>query len=199
MELNSPKLKKRNRARTIAVWASCTVVFPAAACLPGCSVYMEATRPTPVDLTKFQTGESRDSVIEQLGTPGGIASEADGASCDSYRLYTHGYGAGGKVPIAVLEGAADVFTLGLAEAITTPVEGATKNQVHTVTFCYTAGKLVRLVDGGQMIASITAPEHAQRSTSASATNPAETSTSAVAGSTVSAGTPLLNASQAEPN
>jgi hypothetical protein len=199
MELNSRKLKIRNGVRTIAVWASCAVLVPAAACLAGCSVYMEATRPTPVDLTQFQTGESRDSVIEQLGSPTATATEADGASCDSYHLYTRGYGAGGKVPIAVLEGAADVFTLGLAEAITTPVEGATKNQVHPVTFCYTGGKLVRLVDRGQVIASTTAPEPAQSSSSALATNPVETSASAVTGSTAGAGSPVLNVSQADPN
>jgi len=36
-----------------------------------------------------------------------------------------------------------VFTLGLAEAVMTPAEGATKNEKHPVTFCYRDQKLTR--------------------------------------------------------
>lgn len=129
------------------------LMLPATATLQGCSVYMESTRPTPVDLSQFQPGETRDSVVERLGTPASVASETDGASCDLYNLYTHGYGAAGKAGIAVLEGAADVFTLGLAEVITTPAEGLTKNQTHPVTFCYRDAKLARVGEDGQEIAS----------------------------------------------
>jgi hypothetical protein len=126
---------------------------------------MEATRPTPVDLSKLEPGQSRDTVVAQLGIPKGTTPEADGASCDSYDLYTRGYGAGGKIPVAFLEGAADVFTLGLAEVITTPVEGATKNQLHPVTICYSGGKLVRVTDSGVIVinGSAEASEPAQAS------------------------------------
>jgi hypothetical protein len=120
--------------------------------LSGCSVYMEATRPTPVDLSQFQPGDTRDSVIQKVGVPLIVSSEADGASCDSYNLYTRGYGAAGKAGIAMLEGAADVFTLGLAEVITTPTEALTKNETHPVTFCYRDSKLARVSEGGQEIA-----------------------------------------------
>jgi hypothetical protein len=41
---------------------------------------MEATRPTPVDLTKYQVGQSRDSVISRVGAPQGTTQYADGAS-----------------------------------------------------------------------------------------------------------------------
>jgi len=74
----------------------------------------ESTRPTPVDLNEYQEGMSRDAVLEKLGAPDTSAVEANGMSCDFYKLYTKGYGAGGKIPIALAEGAADVFTLGLA-------------------------------------------------------------------------------------
>jgi hypothetical protein len=112
--------------------------------LAQCSVYMEATRPTPVDLTEFQEGATRDSVLEKLGSPQSTATESDGASCDFYKLYTKGYGAGGKIPIAVAEGAADFFTLGLAEVVLTPTEGVTKNELHPVAFCYKDQKLARV-------------------------------------------------------
>jgi hypothetical protein len=116
--------------------------------LTGCSVYMESTRPTPVDLSQFQPGQNRDFVLEQLGAAQSTVVESDGASCDYYKLYTRGYGAGGKIPIAIVEGAADVFTLGLAEAVTTPAEGATKNEQHPVTFCYKDERLLRVVQAG---------------------------------------------------
>jgi hypothetical protein len=109
-----------------------------------CSVYMEATRPTPIDLNDYQEGMTRDAVLEKLGAPDSTAAESDGTSCDFYKLYTRGYGAGGKIPIAVAEGAADVFTLGLAEIVLTPTEGVTKNEKHPVAFCYKDQKVVRV-------------------------------------------------------
>jgi hypothetical protein len=114
-----------------------------------CSVYMESTRPTPVDLSEFEPGQTRDSVLERLGSPQGTVTESDGASCDLYELYTHGYGAGGKIPIAIAEGAADVFTLGLAEVLLTPTEGVTENAKHPVTFCYKDQKIVRIRESGR--------------------------------------------------
>jgi len=96
---------------------------------------MEANRPEPVDLTKFVPGEKKFDVLAELGNP--VASAQDGPNaCDIYKLYTHGPQGIGKGAIAAGEIVADVFTLGLAEVIFTPVEAATKNSKHTVVFCY---------------------------------------------------------------
>src|SRR5277367_1572141 len=129
--------------------------------LSGCSVYMEATRPTPVDLSQFQPGDTHDSVVDKLGDPLSAKTDANGASCDHYNLYTHGYGAGGKAGIAVLEGAADVFTLGAAELLLTPVEIVSKNETHPVTFCYRDSKLAQINEDGHEIASSGARAPAQ--------------------------------------
>ena len=102
----------------------------------GCSVYMEATRPTPVDLGKFHPGDSRSSVTQELGSPVTTSKGAGGTICDLYLLYTKGYGVAGKAPIAVTELAADVFTIGLAEIVLSPTEAATRNEKRTVWFCY---------------------------------------------------------------
>ena len=112
--------------------------------LGACSPVLEATRPTPTNLSQFQTGDARDSVVQRLGPPLTTNSAPDGASCDLYQLYTRGYGAGGKAPIMLAETAADVVTLGLAEVILTPTEGVTRNEKHPVTFCYRDGKLLRV-------------------------------------------------------
>jgi hypothetical protein len=109
----------------------------------GCSVFMEANRPTPIDLHKFMLGGSRHSVLQQLGTPVDSVVRSDGTNCDSYLLYTKGYGNGGKAGVALLEGAADALTLGASEIVLTPTEALTRNKKHPVEFCYASGKLVR--------------------------------------------------------
>jgi len=103
----------------------------------GCSTYLEATRPEPVDLDKFTLGEARINVVGEVGSPASSVKDQD-KTCDVYQLYTHGPGAWGKAGIALGEAAADVFTLGLAEVATTPAEAATRNKLHTVLFCYGA-------------------------------------------------------------
>jgi hypothetical protein len=103
--------------------------------LCACSPVMEATRPTPVDLSDFAVGESRIQVIEQLGAPTATVKDGDN-SCDVYKLYTHGPGGVSKGLIAFFEGAADVVTIGLAEVLFTPVETATRNSKHAVMMCY---------------------------------------------------------------
>lgn len=102
--------------------------------ISGCSVYMEATRPTPVDLAKFQPGESRSSVTQELGVPVTTSKGAGGTSCDLYLLYTKGYGIAGKAPIAVGELAADFFTVGLAEIILSPTEAVTRNEKRAIIY-----------------------------------------------------------------
>jgi hypothetical protein len=103
--------------------------------LSGCSVYMEANRPDPVDLAQFKPGEKRIEVVKVIGSPPATVPDS-GQSCDIYKLYTHGPGGGGKAAAAFGEGVTDVFTLGLAEVVWTPVEAVTKNSLYTVTFCY---------------------------------------------------------------
>ena len=121
------------------VWLALAIFWAA-----GCSIFMEANRPTPTNLHKFEVGQSRDSVRQRLGAPDDSVIQTDGTNCDSYQLYTKGYGAGGKVGVALLEGAADVLTLGLTEVVLTPTEVLTKNEKHPVSFCYSSDKLVRV-------------------------------------------------------
>lgn len=114
------------------IWTYTIIVC---AILSGCSPVMEANRPDPVDLGQFATGEKRFNVLAEIGNPVASAQD-DGKACDIYKLFTRGPEAVGKGAIAAGEIVADVFTIGLAEVIFTPVEAATKNSKHTVLFCY---------------------------------------------------------------
>jgi hypothetical protein len=116
------------------------------ACLGGCSVMMEASRPTPTDLNQFKLGDSRHSIREQIGAPDDSVAGGDGTSCDNYHLYTRGYGALGKAGIALAEGSADLVSLGLMEIVLTPAELLTKNRKHPVAFCYASDKLVTVTN-----------------------------------------------------
>jgi hypothetical protein len=118
--------------------------------LSGCSVFMEASRPSPVDLSEFAVGEGRPDVQADLGPPVAASVDTDGAQCDTYHLYTHGYGSMTKAAVAVGEAAADVFTLCLTELVFTPIEIATENSRHPVTFCYQDDKLARLRESQSM-------------------------------------------------
>ncbi len=151
----------------------------------GCSIYMEATRPTPVDLGKFHPGDSRSSVTQELGSPVTTSKGSGGTSCDLYLLYTKGYGVAGKAPIAVGELAADFFTLGLAEIVLSPTEAATRNEKRTVWFCYQNDALssVTVKSAGAETSTPTTPTPSPASTSsspvpslASTPVPAETAT-----------------------
>jgi hypothetical protein len=129
-----------------------TVAIVAALMLGGCSTVMEANRPDPVNLAQFSPGMRRVEVVGKLGPA--ESSVRDGSNnCDVYRLYTRGVGRVGKAGIIVGEAAADVFTLGLAEVVTTSGEAATKNKLHTVMMCYSTSEvLVSVSDDGAVVA-----------------------------------------------
>src|SRR5579862_4413359 len=135
----------------------------------GCSIYMESTRPTPLDLGKFQPGDRRISVMEKLGSPVTTSKGAEGNSCDLYLLYLTGYGIAGKAPIVVGEAAADFFTIGLAEIVLSPTEAATRNEKKPVWFCYQNDALVSVTQKSAETASSTpTPIPSEESTSPSA-------------------------------
>ncbi|WP_176582335.1 hypothetical protein [Mariprofundus erugo] len=89
--------------------------------LASCSVYMASKQPEKKDLSVLQAGSDRGHVIAELGTP--VYTEAtDSGRMDLYK-FVQGYSKSAKAGRALFHGAADVVTLGLWEAIGTPLEG----------------------------------------------------------------------------
>jgi hypothetical protein len=142
-----------------------------------CSVYMEENRPEPTRLDQFQPGENRNEVLEKLGAPV-TSAEYNAMNCDLYQLYLSGYGQGGKVPIALVETAADVFTLGLAEIVSTPTEEATRNKKSPVWFCYQKGALSKVIPGHLPVETASAPGYAVSTTAAPSVQATSASASA---------------------
>ena len=115
----------------------------------GCSTVMEANRPAATNLSRYALGESRVDIVAKMGMPSGSVKDGE-HTCDVYKVYTKGTSAAGKGAIILGEAAADFFTLGLAEAITTPGEAVSKANMHTVLFCYGSdGNLAQLKDEGR--------------------------------------------------
>ena len=102
--------------------------------LSGCSVYMAAHQPTEKNEALFKVGTSRDALIAEFGVPV-TSGVKNGKKYEIYR-FTQGYSQGNKAARALVEGTADVFTLGLTEVITTPVESINDGslRVYEVTY-----------------------------------------------------------------
>jgi len=165
-------------------------------------VVMEATRPAPVRLAQFNNGESRDDVIAKLGAPITTTTDADGASCDLYSLVLSGYGAAGKASIAFGEVVADFFTLGIAEAVATPTEAATRNKKTPVWFCYRNNALARVTPKkleGEDLASSSRSSAALPSAPAAGAPAAGTSSAATSTSTQAPAASSLPATSVAPS
>jgi hypothetical protein len=100
---------------------ACIILAVVCAAFTGCSVYMAANQPTEKDLSLLNPGQSRARLIAEFGQP--IQTEVkNGARHDIFQ-WTQGYNPGVLAGRAVGHAAADVFTLGLWEAVGTPTEG----------------------------------------------------------------------------
>jgi outer membrane protein assembly factor BamE (lipoprotein component of BamABCDE complex) len=102
-----------------AKWAVAMILL-ALVGLMGCSVYMASTQPDKKNLDVLKAGTPRSQVIAELGTPT-WAGERDGSKVDVF-AFKQGYSTGAKVGRALFHGVADIFTVGLWEAVGTPTE-----------------------------------------------------------------------------
>ncbi|MGO4685219.1 hypothetical protein [Hyphomicrobium sp. 2TAF46] len=82
---------------------------------------MAANQPNAKDLTVLSPGQPRARLIAELGPP--VSTQTDKGVRTDIFSFTQGYSGGAKAGRAILHGAADVFTMGLWEAVGTPTEG----------------------------------------------------------------------------
>lgn len=94
--------------------------------LGGCSAYMAATADNPRDLDILKPGTSRAAVLAEFGTPIVVVNEP-GERYDVFK-FVQGRSDGSNAARAFLYGTAAVFTLGVSEAVMTPLEAAAGDQ-----------------------------------------------------------------------
>ncbi len=90
--------------------------------LSGCAVYMATNQPPKRNLSVLKPGTERDLVIAELGAP--VTSEKTEGGTKEIYTFVQGYSKMAKAGRALFHGTADLFTIGLWEAVGTPVEGA---------------------------------------------------------------------------
>ena len=100
----------------------------------GCSVAMAAHQPARKDVGLFNAGVPRNLVVAEVGAP--VASEIVAGKRVEVYSFTQGYSKAARVSRTIGHGAADVFTLGLWEAVGTPTEAAFngKRVAYQVTY-----------------------------------------------------------------
>jgi len=88
----------------------------------GCAVVMATQQPPRKNLALLAPGTDRDLVIAEFGVP--ISSEKlpDGTKKEIFN-FVQGYSKSAKASRALFHGVADVFTIGIWEAVGTPIEG----------------------------------------------------------------------------
>jgi outer membrane protein assembly factor BamE (lipoprotein component of BamABCDE complex) len=104
------------------MWRNLLIII-GLALLTGCSVVQATSGPESKDLSVLNKGTERYQVLAELGQPVVTEVDADGRKYDIFK-FMQGQNGGVKAGKAVLYGTAAVFTLGLSEVITSPLEGA---------------------------------------------------------------------------
>jgi hypothetical protein len=102
--------------------------------LTGCSVVMAAKQPSRKDVKVFSQGMPRSLVVAEVGAP--VTAETRAGKRVEVYAFKQGYSKAARVSRSIGHGAADVFTLGLWEAVGTPTEAAFngKRLVYEVTY-----------------------------------------------------------------
>ncbi len=130
------------------------ILLVSAHTLAGCAVYMAATQPGEKDLSLLSKGQPRAKLIAEFGSP--QHSEMRNGNRVDIFSFVQGYHGAEKAGRAVLHGAADVVTLGLWEAVGTPVEGhfnGTKVSAEVIYDSFDNVLTVRPLKGEEELAS----------------------------------------------
>jgi hypothetical protein len=106
-------------------------------CVSACSVFLEASRPKREDPGTLRPGISRSTVITKLGPPV-YSYISQGKTVDVYVLDSNGRYTLTKIGLTTFNLAADVFTIGMWEAVGTPLEKATRHQLTTYSATYSS-------------------------------------------------------------
>ena len=99
------------------------LVLAIAIFLTGCSVMQATSGPESKDLSVLEHGTDRYAVITELGKPEFTEKQEDGTTIDVFK-FMQGQHAAAKAGKGILYGAAALFTLGISEIVTSPLEGS---------------------------------------------------------------------------
>lgn len=111
------------------------------AMISGCAVYMATNQPRKRNLAVLKPGTHRDLVIAEFGAP--VTSEKTETGRKEIYTFVQGYSKMAKAGRALFHGTADLFTIGLWEAVGTPIEGAFDGKTISVRVDFDKDECVR--------------------------------------------------------
>lgn len=115
--------------------------------LSACSVAMSANRSTyKGDPSIIRKGADRMMIEETFGSPNMTASLDNGETKVIYKIDPDAHRAGAKGAAVVGHAAADVLTLGLWEAVGTPLELAAQDKFTTYIIVYGRNDKIKSVE-----------------------------------------------------
>ncbi|MHB9074613.1 MAG: hypothetical protein ACYC6G_13940 [Desulfobaccales bacterium] len=124
----------------------------------GCSVGMALSGKDDPNLNVIRTGASRGEIELQLGDPVTISPEANG---NTRCLYEFSQGKNPSAGRAIAHGAMDVLTLGIWEAVGTPIEGF-KGSKKRIQIVYNAdNKVTDIISAAPAPVVVEPPKEAQ--------------------------------------
>jgi len=122
-----------------------TIALLTLALVSGCSLYFENKRPDYTDVTKVQKGTARYDVTAALGKP--IESyKNEGKDIDVFQADPDGRYPVTKTAVTTFNTVADIFTIGMWEAVAIPAEMLTKHKLTTYVVTYAPDQTVQSIE-----------------------------------------------------
>src|SRR5713226_2839057 len=121
------------------------MVFLILAVASGCSIWMETKRPDYTDVSVVQKGTPRYLATAVFGKP--VESYKNGGKdVDVFQADPKGRYTGTKVAVSSFNSVADIFSLGMWEAVATPAELLTKHKLTTYVVTYGTDQTVESIE-----------------------------------------------------
>jgi hypothetical protein len=121
--------------RTFKAMAVAAQLAAATQFASGCAVYMAATGDQQPNLSNVHRGASRGEVEMALGQPKTLTTTDDGGTAATYEYVRGNEPSAGR---AIGHGVLDILTVGIWEAVGTPIEATNQGDKVTVDVHYDA-------------------------------------------------------------
>jgi len=110
-----------------------------------CSLYLEHKRPDYTDVSSIHKGTPRYQVTAVFGKPVESYTK-DGKDVDIFQADPNGRYAGTKTAVTTFNTVADIFSIGMWEAVATPAELLTKHKLTTYMVAYAPDQTVASIE-----------------------------------------------------
>jgi len=127
------------------MYKAVSVLIVAVLVTSGCSVSMAAKCPPKLDTGEAQVGKTRSELIAELGQPAFSGKDSQGNEYDTFSAL-EGCGRAAKTARAVFWALLDFGTIGIAELLLTPTEGAIQGGKVKLIVTYKNQRVINIAE-----------------------------------------------------